>query len=284
MTAAVTGRTQLFGILGDPVEHTCSPAMQNAALAAAGIDGVYVPFHVRPADLKTALAGLRAAGIAGLNVTVPHKEAVVPLLDELRPRARACGAVNTIVRTRRGLAGDNTDGTGFIAALAEARRTVRGARILLIGAGGSARGVAHALVRAGCADLYVANRTRARAAALVRTLRSRRATAGGLEILHDRPALPRFDLIVNCTSTGLRNAAPPLLFAATHRDTLCCDLLYGPTPAPFLRRARAAGRRTMDGSGMLLHQGALAFELWAARPAPLEVMRRALTRALRTVP
>ena len=277
----ISGRSRVYGILGDPVDHSASPAMQNAALAAAGLDAVYVPFHVRPADLPAAVEGLRAAGVAGLNVTVPHKEAVVALLDELRPRARACGAVNTIVRTRRGLAGDNTDGAGFLAALAEAGYRVRGADVLLIGAGGSARSLAHALVRAGCGSLLIANRTPARARALVRTLASGRAAADGLEALRDRPGLGGFGLIVNCTSTGLRKTAPPLLFTATRPDALCCDLLYGRTPAPFLRRARAAGRRTMDGRGMLLHQGALAFELWTGRPAPLAAMRRALGRVLR---
>jgi len=255
--------------------------MQNAALRAVGLDAVYVPFHVVPEELPAAVEGLRATGIAGLNVTVPHKEAILGLVDELRPRARACGAVNTIVRTRRGLAGDNTDGAGFVAALADARREARGARVLLIGAGGSARGVAHALVRAGCSHVHVANRTHARATTLVRELKSRRAEASGLDVLRDRAALATFDIIVNCTSTGLKNTAPPLIFAATRRDALCCDLLYGKNPAPFLKRARTAGRRTMDGSGMLLHQGALAFELWTRQAAPVAVMRRALQRALR---
>jgi shikimate dehydrogenase len=276
----ISGHTRVYGILGDPVDHSASPAMQNAAFAALGLDAVYVPFHVRPADLPAAVEGLRAAGVAGLNVTVPHKEAVVALVDEIRPRAQACGAVNTIVRTRRGLAGDNTDGLGFLAALASAGYGVRGRDVLLIGAGGSARSLAHALVDAGCAGLVVANRTPARAAALVDTLPRGRAEAGGLEVLRDRESLGRFHLIVNCTSTGLADTAPPLHFAATRKDALCCDLLYGRRPAPFLQKARAAGRRTMDGAGMLLHQGALALRLWTGRRAPVAVMRRALVQAL----
>jgi shikimate dehydrogenase len=284
----VRGTTRVYGILGDPVAHSLSPVMQNAAFAAAGMDAIYVAFPVRPDDLGAALTGLRAAGIAGLNVTVPHKEAMVGLVDVLRPRARAARAVNTVIRTPAGLAGDNTDGDGFLAALAEARQRVRGVEVLLVGAGGSARGVAHALVRAGAARIVVANRTPARARALARALGARRASAAGLDLLADRRAVAGFDLIVNCTSGGLvakagggaRDALAALPVSATRPDVLCCDLLYGRTLSPFLRRARAAARRTLDGRGMLLHQGALAFELWTGRPAPLGVMRRALGPAL----
>jgi shikimate dehydrogenase len=287
--ARVAGGTRVYAILGDPVAHSLSPAMQNAAFAAAGLDAIYVPFRVASAELATAVAGLRAAGVAGWNVTVPHKESMVSLVDELRPRARVCGAVNTVVRTRRGLVGDNTDGAGFVAALAEARRSPRGIAVLLIGAGGSARGVAHALVAAGAAHVVIANRTRARAAALAAALGTRKATAAGLELLRERTALAHFELIVNSTSTGLASlphgrapadALRGLPFEATRPDALCCDLVYGSRPSAFLRRARRAGRPTMDGAGMLLHQGALAFELWTGRPAPLAVMRRALRRAL----
>jgi shikimate dehydrogenase len=272
------GATRVFGIIGDPVAHSLSPAMQNAAFAACGVDAVYVPFHVRPDALATAVAGLRACGVAGWNVTVPHKEPIVALLDALRPRARACGAVNTVVRTARGLVGDNTDGAGFVAALREAGRTPRASDILLIGAGGSARGIAPALLAAGCRRLVVANRTRARAAALVATLDDPRVTAAALDLLTVRDEIARYDLIVNCTSASLVDATLPTLpFAATNPRVLCCDLLYG-KPSPFLRGAARAGRATMDGTTMLLHQGALAFTLWTGRPAPLAAMRRALRR------
>jgi len=264
--------------------------MQNAAFAAAGVDAIYVPFRVAPAELATAVAGLRATGVAGWNATVPHKEAMIALVDELRPRARACGAVNTVVRTRRGLVGDNTDGAGFVAALAETRRSARGIDVLLIGAGGSARGVAHALVAAGAAHVVIANRTQVRAEALAAALGTRKASAAGLALLRDRTALGRFGLIVNCTSTGLASSArgraadagalEHLPFESTRPNALCCDLVYGSRPSAFLRHARRAGRPTMDGTGMLLHQGAMAFELWTGRPAPLAVMRRALRRAL----
>ena len=272
----IGGASRIYAIIGDPVAHSLSPRMQNAAFAACGIDAVYVPLHVRPDALAAAVDGFRAFGLAGWNVTVPHKEAMAALVDELRPRARASGAVNTVVRTPRGLVGDNTDGAGFVAALREAGRSPRGP-VLLIGAGGSARGVAHALLASGCRRVVVANRTRARAEALVAALDDRRAHAAGLDIVTARDELARFDVIVNATAATLGAAAlPPLPFAGTKVDVLCCDLMYG-KPSAFLRRAARARRPTMDGLAMLLHQGALAFTLWTGRRAPLGVMRRALT-------
>ncbi len=282
MPPAVRGTTRVYGILGDPVAHSLSPAMQNAAFAAAGIDAVYVPFPVAATGLAATVAGLYAAGVAGLNVTVPHKEAAARLAASLRPRARACGAANTLIRTARGFVGDNTDGAGLLAALAEHRFDPRGRRVLLIGAGGSARSVAHAFARAGVASLTIANRTPERARELVASLRHRSSRAADLGALGDRELLAELDLIVNSTSTGLGTGTLPRIdLAATPPRLLCCDLVYGAKPSPFLRSARAAGRRAIDGSGMLLHQGALAFTLWTGKPAPLAVMRRALTRALR---
>ncbi len=276
---AVRGTTRVYGILGDPVSHSRSPAMQNAAFAACGLDAVYVPFPVAAGDLQATMAGLHAAGVAGLNVTVPHKEAAARLAVRLRPRARACGAANTLLRTAEGWVGDNTDGAGLLAALAEARFDPRGKNVLLIGAGGSARSVAHAFARAGTRLLIVANRTPKRAIDLVATLRRRDAYAADLRVLANPEVLGRLDLVVNCTSTSLgAGALPAIPFSVTRRDVLCCDLMYG-KPSRFLARASRAGRRTLDGSGMLLHQGALAFTIWTGREAPVEVMRRALARS-----
>jgi shikimate dehydrogenase len=225
------------------------------------------------------MVGLHAAGIAGLNVTIPHKEAAARFCVALRPRARACGAANTLLRGRRGWIGDNTDGAGLLAALAEHRFAPRGKNVLLIGAGGSARSVAHAFARAGTGLLIVANRTPQRAADLVATLRRRNVDAADLRVLANPDVLAGVDLIVNSTATTLRGDAPPAIdFAATAPTVLCCDLMYGTKPSPFSTRARAGRRRTLDGSGMLLHQGALAFTLWTGKAAPIAVMRRALAR------
>lgn len=274
----VRGTTRVYGILGDPVAHSLSPAMQNAAFAAAGLDAVYVPLRVPAADLAATMAGLHAAGVAGLNVTVPHKEAAARLCVRLRPRARACGAANTLIRGANGWVGDNTDGAGLLASLAENDFDPRGKNVLLVGAGGSARSVAHAFARAGTRLLIVANRTPKRAGDLVATLRRRDAYAADLRVLANREVLGRLDLLVNCTSTSLgADALPAIRFADTRRDVLCCDLMYGKA-SRFLAQARRAGRPTMDGLGMLLHQGALAFTLWTGRRAPVDVMRRALAR------
>lgn len=275
-TAGVRGTTRVFGILGDPVAHSLSPAMQNAAFATAGIDGVYVPFPVAADDLAAVMAGLFAAGVAGLNVTVPHKEAAARLCVALRPRARACGAANTLVRSAKGWIGDNTDGAGLLASLAEHDFDPRDKNVLLIGAGGSARSIAHAVARAGTRLLIVANRTPKRAVELVATLRRRDAYAADLRVLANPDVLGRLDLIVNCTSTSLGGGALPIRFADTRRDVLCCDLMYGAKASAFLTAARRARRRTLDGTGMLLHQGALAFGLWTGKPAPVEAMRTVL--------
>jgi shikimate dehydrogenase len=271
----IGGGSRVYAIIGDPVTHSLSPRMQNAAFAACGVDAVYVPLHVRSDALVAAVEGFRAFGLAGWNVTVPHKQAMAALVDELRPRARASGAVNTVVRTAHGLVGDNTDGAGFVAALREAGRSPRGS-VLLIGAGGSARGIAHALLTSGCRRLVVANRTRGRAEALVAALDDRRAHATDLDVVAARDELAGFDVIVNATAATLGAAALPTIpFAATKADVLCCDLMYG-KPSSFLRRAASARRPTMDGLAMLLHQGALAFTIWTGRRAPLAVMRNAL--------
>ena len=278
LPGGVRGTTRVYGILGDPVAHSLSPAMQNAAFAAAGLDAVYVPFPVTAADLAATMAGLHTAGVAGLNVTVPHKEAAARLCVALRPRARACDAANTLIRTAKGWVGDNTDGVGLLASLAEQGFDPRAKNVLLIGAGGSARSVAHAFARAGTRLLIVANRTPKRAVDLVATLRRRDAYAADLRVLGNSEVLGRLDLVVNCTSTSLgAGALPTIRFADTRRDVMCCDLMYGRT-SRFLSQARRARRRAIDGSGMLLHQGALAFTLWTRRRAPIDVMRRALAR------
>jgi shikimate dehydrogenase len=281
---AMTGRTRVVGIIGDPVEHSLSPAMHNAAFRRLRLDAVYVPFHVRPEDLAEAMAGVRALGIAGLNVTVPHKEAVVPLLDDLSAEARALGAVNTIVRRGARLLGHNTDSRGFRAALDAARVGVAGRSCLVIGAGGGARAVAAALAGAGCGELTVVNRTPRRAARLRRLIRRRRGQifrVAPWSVLADCGVLGRVDIVVNCTPVGLAGQGlDTLAYEATRRTCLFVDLVYGAKPTPFLTRARGLGRRTLDGLGMLLHQGALAFTLWTGRDAPLAVMATALRQAL----
>ena len=279
------GHTRTVGIFGDPIAHTRSPAMHNAAFQALGLPYVYLPFHVRPADLVKAVHGVRALGLLGLNVTVPHKERIVRCLDSLSPEAELCGAVNTVVNQDGQLFGDNTDGRGFLNSLQEAKLAPRGIEVVLIGAGGSARAVLVSLIRARCATVRIVNRTQANARKLVRTYRrtgETRLEALPLDSLCDPAVLSGVRLIINASSVGLHDDEfLPLAYTATQAGCLFYDLLYRPDRTPFLSHARAAGRPVMDGRRMLLHQGALAFSLWTGRPAPLEVMDRALRSALR---
>ena len=281
----IDGHTRTVGIFGDPITHTRSPAMHNAAFQALGLPYVYLPFHVRPADLLKAVHGVRALGLLGLNVTVPHKERIVRYLDSLSPEAELCGAVNTVVNQDGQLFGDNTDGRGFLNSLQEAKLSPRSIEVVLIGAGGSARAVLVSLIRARCAAIRIVNRTQANARKLVRTYRrtgETRLEALPLDSLRDPAVVSGVRLVINASSVGLHDDEfLPLAYTATQAGCLFYDLLYRPDRTPFLRHARAAGRPVMDGRRMLLHQGALAFSLWTGRPAPLEVMDRALRRALR---
>jgi shikimate dehydrogenase len=275
-------QARLFGVLGDPVEHSLSPAMHNAAFAHAGLPHLYLRFRVGPAELAEALRDARALRMAGLNLTVPLKETVLPLLHRLTPEAERIGAANTLVFRDGGarLVGDNTDGRGFLRALA-GRVRLRGAAVTLLGAGGSARAVGVALAGAGCARIVIANRTFARGEALAERLTAlgARATAVPLAAVRTGAALEGVALVVNATSLGLGAARLPVRYTATPRRCLFVDLVYGLRPTPFLAAARRAGRPALDGAWMLLHQGALAFEAWTGRPAPRAAMAAALRAA-----
>ncbi|WP_026369618.1 shikimate dehydrogenase [Kallotenue papyrolyticum] len=273
------------GLIGDPVAHSVSPAMHNAAFAHYGLPDRYTLWPTPAAALSGRIAALRAVGMRGANVTLPHKTAVIALLDELDPVAAAVGAVNTIVRLPDGrLRGLNTDVAGFLRALAQAGVDAAGRTALLLGAGGAARAVGYGLIMAGVAALVVANRTPARAAALVDDLRTSagpatRLTATALDDDALGAALAEADVLINATSAGLHAEALPVPEAALGPRLLVVDLIYRTTP--LLRAAAARGARTQDGLEMLVQQGALAFEAWTGLAAPLEVMRAAAHVALK---
>lgn len=263
---AATGATRAAFLLGQPVARSKSPRMQNAAFEAAGVDGCYLALDVAPEGLAEALAGLKRTNAFGCNLTIPHKEAAVPLVDELHASAREAGAVNTVVFANGRAVGHNTDGAGAVDALRDAGVRLPGARTLVLGAGGTARAVAHALAQAG-ANVTVANRTPERAAAL------------------GRPTVPwarvpdvmrNVDLLVNATSVGMRDEPAPAPVAQMPIGAAVLDCVYRPGGTPLVRDARARGLIAVPGEAMLLHQGARAFELWTGRPAPLGVMRLAL--------
>ena len=268
--------TARLGIIGSPVAHSLSPAIQGAALRAAGIDATYERWETPLAALPARVASLRERDCLGANVTIPHKQAVLPLLDEVAPLAAEIGAVNTIVNEGGRLAGHNTDGGGFVAALDEAGFAAAGKRFLLVGAGGAARGIAFALHHAGAESIAISNRTPERAAALA-------DAAGAHPAPFDAPPAP-YDCVVNCTSAGMHASGAetvlPVDPAASDPGALIVDIVYAPEETPLLRAARGAGRPVLGGLPMLIHQGALAFELWTGRPAPLDAMREAARAAL----
>jgi shikimate dehydrogenase len=266
--------TRLAGILGWPVEHSLSPAMHNAAFRALGLNWSYLAFPVDPGRLPEAVRGLAAAGCAGLNVTIPHKQAVIACCSDRSAAVEAVGAANTLVPDGAGgFRCDNTDVAGFLRALDEAAPlALDGAEALLIGAGGAARAVAFALAGRG-ASVLVSNRTPERAAALGRPVPFERdrldAVAAGAA------------LVVNATSLGLGSDTVPeeLPLNGLGPDQVVCDLVYRPGGTPWLAAAAARGARPVDGLGMLLHQGAASFAQWTGREPPVAAMRAALEGA-----
>lgn len=282
----VKGTTTVVGVIGWPVAHSLSPPMHNAAFAHLGLDWVYVAFPVTPENVGRAIEGVRGLGLAGVNVTIPHKAAVVPYLDEIDQTVADLGVANTIHNAAGVLKGYNTDGPGLLRSLAEAGCEVAGRRAALIGAGGSARAVAMAFARAGAASLTILNRTVAKAeelAATVERLTGRQVVALPLSGPQAQEAVETAEIIVDSTSVGMHphSDVPPVIPAEwLHSGQVVCDLTYNPRETVLLRAARSRGAVTVDGTGMLVHQGAIAFEIWTGQPAPVEVMRRALLDAL----
>ncbi len=275
----ITGATRVVGVIGDPVAHSHSPAMHNAAFAAAGLDWVYVAWRVGAEALGPAVAGLKALGVRGFNVTVPHKVAILPFLEEVGEEAAAIGAVNTVVERDGRWRGENTDAAGFLRSLAGAGVEPAGKRAVLLGAGGAARAVGFALVRAGVVALHLANRTGERAQALAEDLARHGAaavSAGELAGGALRSHLDAADLIVQATSAEVAGYGPPVPLDWLPPGRVYYDLTYGPAAAPLLRAVRQRGLTALGGEEMLLHQGALAFACWTGRAPELAAMRAAL--------
>jgi shikimate dehydrogenase len=276
----VTGATPVYGVWGYPVKHSASPAMHNAAFAALGIPGIYVPFEVDPERVREAIAGVRALQIRGVNVTVPLKEKVATHLDGLTERAARLGAVNTLYWEEGKLLGDSTDGPGFLQALTHDGFTVSDqTQALVLGAGGSARAVVEALMSAG-ANVVVLNRTRERAAEVAARFGARHAPWGEASL---RLLLPDADLLVNTTSVGRAGsdeAQLPVPREALHPALFVSDLNYNPAETPLLARARERGCPNQNGVEMLVQQGALSFTRWTGVTPPLEVMRTAVQKTM----
>ncbi len=278
---------QRLGIIGHPIGHSISPVFQQAGLDAIGFDGTYQAWDVSPEEVGAFVEGLKAPGTLGINVTVPHKESVIPFLDEVDQWASTAGAVNTIVNRGGRLSGHNTDGIGFLRALREgAGFEPRGRDVLVLGAGGSARGVVYALTRVGVAQMFIANRTIERAEQLAHLAIDNGVATEAMELLEAPRAAREVALIVNCTSIGMVHGpdedGTPLAAADIPSWVLVNDLVYNPQETPLLREAARAGAATLGGIQMLVYQGAASFEMWTGQDAPVEVMLDAAIAAMRS--
>jgi shikimate dehydrogenase len=273
------------GLIGWPVEHSVSPAMHNAAFEVMGLSGHYTLLRTPPDRVEAGLADLKARGYRGANVTVPHKQAVMPYLDKMDDAAHAIGAVNTIVVEGDKLLGYNTDAGGFVSALRDAGFEPAGRHALVLGAGGASRAVVYALARGGCV-VTIHNRTEGRAAELCRRMQDAAPHASVTWIpagtgLADLP-LAAYDLLVNTTPVGMwpkTDASPWPESLPMPGHWTVYDLVYNPVETRLLAQASAAGATTIGGLGMLVHQGALAFKLWTGQMPPTEIMHAAAERA-----
>jgi len=295
----IDGSTQLVGVIGWPVEHSLSPIMHNAVFAALGLRWCYVPLAVPRGQVETAVAGLAALGFRGANVTVPHKESVMPLLDAVAPDAQALGAVNTLVIGRdpasaATLSGYNTDVEGFVSALRQGGFSPdKASRVVVVGAGGAARAVVFGLLWSGCQQITILNRTLQRAEALVSTFDRQAGHGATLRALPLTPetlveSARAADLLVHSTSVGMwprveGSVWPPGVPVPSHLTVM--DLVYNPLETRLLGQARESGARIVDGLGMLVRQGALALGLWTHRGPEVEefvaLMRAACEPVLR---
>jgi shikimate dehydrogenase len=280
----------VYGVMGWPVLHSRSPAMHNAALRALGLPGVYVPIAVLPDRLGSAVSAARVLGVSGFNLTLPHKSAIIPLLAAVEASARAIGAVNTVVRDGDDWIGANTDAAGLVRSLWEAGVEPRGRSVVVLGAGGAARAAVVGLAEAGASSITIAARRLASARVLVDELGphcgAASLCASDFEAGLGR-ALGDCTLLIQATSATLGphagDFAAGLPLEALPPGAAVCDLVYQPLETAVLARARAMGLHCVDGLGMLLHQGALAFERWTSVAPPIEVMRNALlSRGVKT--
>ena len=271
----ISGKTKVVAIFGHPVEHSLSPLMHNAAFMNMELDYCYVALDVHPADLRTAVEGVRAMGFAGLNITVPHKEAIMPMLDKVDPEAAFIGAVNTVVNSNGKFIGYNTDGRGFMRSLAEEDIEVRGKNVLLVGAGGAARAVSWYLAESG-SELSIYNRTPEKAAFLVNDLVINFKNVHHAEGLD---GLGNADIVINSTSLGLKPEDPMPFEPSELKDgAVVVDLIYQDTL--LVQAARQRGLKTVNGLGMLLWQGVLASELWTGQEPPYKHMQDILFKSI----
>jgi shikimate dehydrogenase len=276
----ITGKTNVYGIIGDPVEHSLSPGMHNAAFEKLGLDNIYVPFHVKSGELEDAINGAHAMGIRGLNVTIPHKTEVIKYLDYLDIAAGLIGAVNTIEFGENGAVGHNTDGIGAVRAIEEIT-SIKDKKILLLGAGGAARAISFQILMSGASSLVISNRTNEKAEELRDDLVEKldpdvRVIDLGFKLEKE---LNDVDILINTTSVGMypNSSQKPLVTADTmHEGLIVYDIVYNPLKTGLLAEAEKAGAETISGVKMLMYQGVEAFKIWTGIEPPIEVFQNAL--------
>lgn len=280
----ISGRTKVCGILGDPVEHSLSPTMHNAAFKELGLDFAYVTFKVKKDRLSGAIVGAKKLGIFGLNVTMPHKQLIMKYLDEVDSAAKSIGAVNTILSLDGKFVGFNTDGVGALNALRENDVSLYNKKLLLLGAGGAGRAIAfHAAQET--IELVILNRTVNKAKALAKFLRRRygKKVAGNLlsPVLIEKE-LENADVLINATSVGMYPQTDrSLVDLSWLRQGLCVmDIIYSPLETKLARDAKSTGAKVVSGVEMLVHQGAVSFEIWTKQPAPIQIMKQAVLKKL----
>jgi len=289
MTAELNGRTLIAAVYGDPVAHSLSPAMHNAAYAALNLERAYTAFHVTPDRLRDALRAIPALGLIGVNLTIPHKERAARILRHLSDEARLLRSVNCVINREGVLHGDNTDARGLEADLRAKRIEIGGRTVVIAGAGGAAAAAVLASIRLGAGHIVIANRTLARAQALaarfVKHATGKPVEALPLAVLMDQEPVGRTALIINATSLGLKGEEFAALdYRVAGADCVFYDLIYAAAPTPFLNPARALGRPSYDGAGMLAAQGELAFALFNGVNPPANVMSEALMKRLGRLP
>lgn len=286
MRHIISGKTKVCGVIGDPIEHTMSPVMHNAAFSELGLDCIYLAFRVRGEELARAIEGMRALGIRGLNVTIPHKLAVIPFLNELDPLAEKIGAVNTIVNDTGFLRGYNTDATGFLRALRDRGVEPGGKQVAILGAGGASRAISLILAESG-ANLVILNRRQELdwAEELARQISNtfkKDVKALESDEANLKAALDSADIVVNATSVGMspHSDESPVPARLLRPSLMVFDIVYNPLKTRLATEAAQSGAETVMGLDMLVWQGALSFEMWTGKKAPVELMKREAVRML----
>jgi len=272
----------LYGVIGDPIAHSMSPEMHNAAFQECGMDSAYVKFQVRKEQLSQAIDGIKALGIKGVNVTVPHKEHVMPLLDEIDPLAEAIGAVNTIVNENGKLIGYNTDGLGFVEGLKNiADEPLEDNSMLIIGAGGAAKAIYYSLASLGVKRIDVTNRTPLRAEKMIEACPFD-LNSGFLSLEAAENSLDQYDVIIHTTSIGMfpHIEDSPLTIKELKEGCIVSDIIYNPLETALLKQANQKGARTQNGLDMFVYQGALSFEKWTGIFPPYSIMKNTVLQQL----